>query len=93
MGRARCTRPLPEGPVAPESRIATRASADSCLAPPSFAALQARSRGRMRAGGPKRCSEPQIASRRHCVEQASLTPFIVRVALCPLIQNSMSASA
>ena len=31
--------------------------------------------------------------RRHCVEQVSLTPFIVKVALRPLIQNSMSASA
>ena len=35
----------------------------------------------------------KIASHRHCVEQVSLTPFIVRMALCPLIQNSMSASA
>jgi hypothetical protein len=43
--------------------------------------------------GPKVCPAPRIASRNHCVEQVSLTPFMVRVALCPLIQNSMSASA
>ena len=36
---------------------------------------------------------PGLPSRNHCVEQVSLTPFMVRVALCPLIQNSMSASA
>ena len=34
-----------------------------------------------------------LAARNHCVEQVSLTPLMVRVALCPLIQNSMSASA
>jgi hypothetical protein len=66
----------------------TGLSPDGAVNPP--AALQGGGSSRFQVAGAP--SLVEVAGN-HGVEQVSLTPFTVRVALRPLIQNSMSASA